>query len=178
MNTIYKPFLLLGCVILMSNNYARDIHEHLKKREVKMSIDQNKETVRRLYEDCLNKRNYALLKELIGDDYAGDGVGKGPAGFEHTIKGLIESFPDIQWKVDDLIGEGDEVVVRHSWIGTNKGVFRGIPATNKSITNDGIGIFLFKDNKIVHAWIQTDRLGFLQQLGVVPVDLFPNAPKK
>jgi predicted ester cyclase len=165
----------------MSNNYAREISQpvkHLKKREAKMNTDQNKETVRRLYEDCLNKRNYALMKELIDDNFTGEGGAKGPDGFEHTIKPLVESFPDIQWKVDDLIGEGDEVVVRHSWVGTNKGVFRGIPATNKSITNDGIAIFLFKDNKIVRAWVQTDRLGFLQQVGVVPVDLFPNAPKK
>jgi steroid delta-isomerase-like uncharacterized protein len=153
-------FLWLACVTLTSN------------------VDQNKKTVRRLYEECLNKRNYSLLKELVADDFTGEGGAKGPNGFEHTIRPLVESFPDIQWKVDDIIGEGDEVVVRHSWIGTNKGVFRGIPASNKSITNDGIGIFLFKEGKIVQARVQTDRLGFLQQLGVVPVDLFPNAPKK
>jgi predicted ester cyclase len=167
MKTFYTVCILLGGVL-----------GNLKHREVKMNTDQNKETVRRLYEDCLNKRNYALMKELVDDNFTGEGGAKGPDGFEHTIKPLVESFPDIQWKVDDLVGEGDEVVVRHSWIGTNKGAFRGLAASNKSIRNEGIAIFLFSGNKIVHAWVQTDRLGFLQQLGVVPVDLFPNAQKK
>jgi predicted ester cyclase len=181
MKTFYTLCILLGGIIFMSYNYAGEKNRpngNLRNRKVQMNTAQNKETVRRLYEDCLNKRNYALMPEIIAADFTGEGNTVGPEGFEHTIKPLVGSFPDILWKVEDLVAEGDEVVVRHSWTGTQKGVYHGIAASSKSVTNEGMVIFQFKDNKIVHAWVQTDRLGFLQQLGVVPVDLFANAPKK
>jgi len=142
-----------------------------------MSTNQNKETTRKLYEHCLNKRNYELLKEIISDEYTGANGEKGPAGFEQGIKPLILAFPDIQWKVDDLVQEGDKVVIQHSWTGTHTGVFRGISASNKAVHDTGVGIFQFNDNKIISAWVQTDRLGFLQQIGVIPTDVTPAPPK-
>jgi hypothetical protein len=47
----------------------------------------------------------------------------------------------------------------------------------KSVTNSGSGIFHFKDDKVVAAGLETDRLGFLQQIGAVPenVGLGPRA---
>jgi len=143
-----------------------------------MNSNQNKETVRKLYEDCLNKRNYGLLKEIISDEYTGANGEKGPAGFEQAIKPLIMAFPDIQWKVDDIVQEDDKVVIQHSWTGTHTGIFRGIPASNKAVHDIGVGIFQFKDNKIISAWVLTDRLGFLQQLGVISADVTPAPPKK
>ncbi len=149
------------------NNHSKKISMYTKQ----------KEAVRRLYEECLNKRNYGSLKEIFSDEYTGAAGEKGPAGFEQNIRPLIAAFPDIQWKVEDLVQEGDEVAVRHSWKGTNTGIFRGIAATNKPFTDSGLGIFQFEDGKIVAAWILTDRLGFVQQLGVVPVTIFPAQPR-
>ena len=121
MKKFYTLYILLGAVILTSADYTTDkdsIHQPFKKQEI-MNTNQNNKKVRRLYDDCLNKRNYALMKELFDDNFMGEVVAaEGPDGFEHTIRPLIQSFPDIQWKVDDLLAEGDEVVVRHSWIGT------------------------------------------------------------
>jgi predicted ester cyclase len=164
MKFFFIPLLLLGSPAIT----------HLK--EINMNTQQ-KEAVRRLYEECLNKRNFVSLKDIFGDDYTGAGGEKGPAAFEHNIRPLIAAFPDIQWKVEDILQEGDEVAVRHTWKGTNTGVYRGIAPTNKPFTNTGLAIFQFKDGKIVTAWIETDRLGFNQQLGVVPVTIFPAQPK-
>jgi steroid delta-isomerase-like uncharacterized protein len=181
------PWLLLGCVILMSHNYVREgslLQEgsqpfyHLKKREEKMNNSQNKETVRRLYEEGLNKRNYALMKELFSADYIGPNGEKGPENFEHTIKPLILAFPDMQWKVEDIIQEGDRVAVRHSLKGTHTAPFRGVAPTGKVINNTGMIFFALKDGKIIAAWMETDRLGFNQQLGIVPMELFPVKPKQ
>jgi predicted ester cyclase len=173
-------WLLLGCVILMSNNYAREGSHpfyHLKKREEKMNNSQNKETVRRLYDECLNKRNYALLKELFSAEYIGPNGEKGPESFERTIKPLILAFPDIQWTVEDILEEGDKVAVRHSLKGTHTATFRGLAATGTVVTNTGMALFAFKGDKIIASWTETDRLGFNQQLGVVPTELYPVKPK-
>lgn len=134
--------------------------------------DQNKEVVRRLYEECLNKRQFEVLSELIAEEYTGIRGEKGPTGFEETVRSIIQGFPDIQWTVEDLIAEGDKVVVRWSWQGTHTGTFRGfLPATQQPVSDHAIAIYQFRDAKIVRAWIQSDRLGFLQQLGMIPEDL-------
>lgn len=132
----------------------------------------NKEIVRKLYEDCLNKRNYDLLKTLISEDYEGPSGETGHEGFKATVESVINAFPDIGWKIEDSIAEKDKVVIRTSWHGTHKENFRGLlKATQKEVTNTAITIYRLKDEKIIRAWIITDRLGFLQQLGAVPRDL-------
>lgn len=134
--------------------------------------EKNKEIVRKLYQDCLNKRNFELLKEFIAEDYAGIRGEKGPAGFTETVQSIIQAFPDIRWTIEDLIEAEDKVVVRWSWQGTHEGTFRGfLQASHKKVTDHAIVIYQFRDHKIIKAWIESDRLGFLQQIGVVPQDL-------
>ena len=135
-------------------------------------MEKNKEIVRRLYEECLNKRNFELLNVFIANDYAGSKDESGPAGFAGNVQSIIKAFPDIQWKVEYLIAEDNKVVVRWSWQGTHTDTFRGFfPATQKQVTDHAIAIYEFDNYKIVKASIQTDRLGFLQQLGIIPQDL-------
>lgn len=136
-----------------------------------LSIEANKKTIRRLYEECLNKKNMSLLKELVADEYPGFNGIKGAEGFAANLQSLLHAFPDITWTIDAIIEEGDLVVVRATWKGTHTAAFRNFSPTQKHITNDAITIYKISNNKIVQSWVQTDRLGFLQQLGVVPEDL-------
>jgi len=132
----------------------------------------NQEIVRGVYESALNKRNMGLLQDLISPDFVGIRGLKGAAGFEEPVAGLIRSFPDIQWKIEDLIGEGSKVSIRWQWEGTFTGApFTTYAPTGKKVTNDGMAIFELKDGKIIGAQVLTDRLGFLQQVEVLPVDL-------
>lgn len=137
--------------------------------------DRLKETIRRLYEDCLNKRNYSLIDEFFSDDYRGIRGESGAAGFAATTQSIIDAFPDIQWKVEDLVAEDDKVVIRWATCGTHKGTFRGLfPATQKQINDHAIVIYQFKNSKIIKAWMEMDRLGFLYQIGALPHDLVSN----
>jgi len=70
-----------------------------------------------------------------------------------------------------VICEDDRVTVRWTWTGTHTKPFNGFGPTGRQYTNSGMAVFQLRDGKIVHAWLQTDRLGFLQQLGVVPTNL-------
>jgi len=143
-----------------------------------MNNSQNKETVRKFYEECLNKKNFVLMRELLSPDFTGANGEKGADAFEQNVKPLMTGLPDVQWKVEDIIQEGDKVAVRHSLKGTNTGIYRGLPPTGKVITNDGILIFQLKGDKIIAVWTQTDRLGFNQQIGIIPMNLIPARPQK
>jgi predicted ester cyclase len=80
---------------------------------------------------------------------------------------LHTAFPDLTYVIDDILGEGDAVAVRWHWTGTHRGPFRGVAPTERSLTNTGAAIFHIRDGKIVAAALETDRLGFLQSIGVV-----------
>jgi steroid delta-isomerase-like uncharacterized protein len=147
------------------------------KKAIMQTTEGNKEIIRKLYEESLNKRNMELLRDLIADDYVGLRGAKGPASFEEPIAGLIQAFPDIQWKLEALIGEGDRVVVKWKWQGTHTNQFASFPATNKRISNDGMAIFELRNGKVTASQLQTDRLGFLQTLEILPQDL-ASLPRK
>jgi steroid delta-isomerase-like uncharacterized protein len=138
---------------------------------VTQTPEKNKETIRKLYEELLNKGKLDMLDQVIAEDYVGVYGQKGPAAFAETVQGLREGFPNIQWTIEDLVAAGDRVAVRWTWQGTHTGSFRGIPASQRQISDKAIAIYQFRDGKIIQAWIETDRLGFLQQIGVVPQDL-------
>jgi len=135
--------------------------------------DENKRHVTTLFETCFNQNDVALLDQLVAPDYVGPQGEKGPAGFRGVVTGLRAAFPDIHYTIDVVIAESDRVTVRWHWTGTHKGQFRAYPATGKTTTNTGTGIFQFKDGKIVAATLETDRLGFLIQVGAVPASLVP-----
>ena len=137
--------------------------------------EENRRSVEKLYDNCFNQNDLGLLDQLVAPDYVGPRGDKGPAGFRAIVVGLRTAFPDIHYTIDDLVAEGDRVAVRWHWTGTHKAPFRAFAATGKTLSNPGIGIFRFKDGKIVAAAMETDRLGFLEQAGVVPQNVGPAA---
>lgn len=135
------------------------------------SIQYNKEVVRKIYEESLNKRNIALLHEFIADTYTGIDGSKGADGFKGPVTAVIKAFPDAQWHIEELLGEGDRVVVRWRIEGTHEGPFQNIPPTGNKISVNGMGIYELKDGKVMATQIQTDRFTFLQQLDVLPENI-------
>ena len=140
-----------------------------------MSTEDNKALVRRLFEEVLNQGNFAVFDEL----YAPTFIFHEPAfpqvcTREDDKRWLIESrsaFPDIHITIEDLIAEGDQVVVRFTARGTTTRdtVAPGPhPATSKRYTVSGIAIARVANGQFVEMWHQVDHLGWRQQLGVIP----------
>jgi predicted ester cyclase len=80
------------------------------------------------------------------------------------------AFPNYELVADDLIVEGEKVVLRFTLRGTHRGNFMGIPATGRQVNVPGIIIYrLDKDKnneaKIVEHWMQIDSMAMMQQLG-------------
>jgi predicted ester cyclase len=130
--------------------------------------DRNKTAVRRLFEDGFNHQRSDVLEEVVAPEYV-DAFGEhGATAFKKVIAGLRAGFPDIAYTVEELVAEDDAVAVRWHWTGTHRGVFRGIAPTERHVTNNGLAIFHLRSGKVVAATLETDRLGFLQGIGVVP----------
>jgi predicted ester cyclase len=128
-----------------------------------------KQLVRRLYEDYLNAGRLDQLDEVVAADFLGP-AGRGPQGFAASIGALRAAFPDLRYTLEDVIGDGALVAVRFTVRGTHRHAFRSFAATGQPMASSGFALFRVAGGKLVQAWIETDRLGFLQQLGAIPYD--------
>jgi len=139
-----------------------------------MSAKEIKALMRRLVAE--SNKGEAAAMAVIDEFYAPDFVYHGGGGEE--IRGLkdykkscSESYsasPDLHYTIDDMVAEGDKVVVRMTFSGTHKGEIMGIPPTNKKMTMWAIIIYRVVGGKFVEGWERGDTLGLMQQLGVVP----------
>ncbi|MBO9199365.1 MULTISPECIES: ester cyclase [Niastella] len=173
MRSLHPKVYLLSVLLVpgIINAQAISNIKNNKKEIVMNTTQQNKEVVRQLFEEGLNKRNYELAKVLVSDEFTGLQGKKGGAAFIDPVLPLIKSFPDIQWHIVELIAEGDKVVLRWKWQGTQRAPFLALPASGKAITNEGQGVLELKNGKVINAQVLTDRLGFLQSLEVLPTDV-------
>jgi steroid delta-isomerase-like uncharacterized protein len=135
--------------------------------------EQNKSLMRRAVDEVWNGRNFAILGELIANDFVihlaapGNEI-HGPEGAKQYYGMLYRAFPDIHFTIEDQIAEGDRVVTHWTAEGTHQGEFKGIPATGKQFRITAIDIDRIVNGKVVECWTNMDELGLLQQLGIVP----------
>jgi predicted ester cyclase len=124
-----------------------------------MNVQDNKELVRRMVEQIWNEHNLESVGQFIGDDLLDEAI-------EHDRQ-FLAAFPDLVVTIEDLLGEGDKVVGRLLARGTNSGPFAGQPPTGKKVQLRSIRIYRIADGKIVETWAMQDRLGLMEQLGLV-----------
>ena len=138
-----------------------------------MSTEQNKALFRRVMEEALNRGNISLVDELFAPDFVEHeelppGIPAGREAVKQLSTMFRSAFPDFKVTIDDIIAEGDKVVVRSTWSGTHKGAFMGIPPTGKSVSFGVFDIARFAGGKVVEHWGQMDNMGMMQQLGAIP----------
>ncbi len=99
---------------------------------------------------------------------------RGPDGHKAIGRLFRTAFPDLEWRIDDLIAEGDKVVARTTMSGTQTGEFFGIPATGRRVSMTGVHVFRVQDGKIAEHWGSNDDLSLLRQLGAIRVSGQPD----
>ena len=141
---------------------------------------QNKAIARRVLEDAANGRNLELIDELLAPDYAlhdpSNPMVQDRETYKQFLGGHFTAFPDAKWTIDDIVAEGDRVVVRWTLTGTHEGPLMGIPPTGKSFAMSGISIYRMADGKVAEEWAVADVMGFMQQLGLLPPPGGPPPP--
>lgn len=132
----------------------------------------NKAAVRRFFLEFCGREDPAPFHELFAADYRDHDVfnetdSLGPDALQEETLGYRRGFPDFRFTVEDQIAEGDRVMTRWTWRGTNTGEMRGMPATGRSVTMSGTTTFAFSEGKITEGWWVWDTLGLMRQLGFV-----------
>ena len=137
-----------------------------------MSAEENKAKTRRFMDEVFNKGNLAVADELLApnliDHNPFPGQPPGVEGLKQAMVALRQAFPDLHVTVDEMLSDGDKVVIRSTMKGTHKGTFMNIPATGKQISVEGIDIVRISNGRVVEHWGVTDNLTMMQQLGLVP----------
>lgn len=78
-----------------------------------MSIVKNKAVVRRFIKEVLGRGDVDLIDELLAPNYVNRSMGANDrAGFKAVVSGLKAALPERDFKIADLVAEGDSVVFR------------------------------------------------------------------
>lgn len=135
-----------------------------------MTINEMKNFVKNHDEAVINRKDLSFLETDLSPNYvdhsAVPGVSQGPDGAKIMLSMIHGGFPDLQATIEDMIAEGDKVVVRKFWTGTHQGDFMGIPPTGKFVRFEGIIIWRFEEGKLAERWASIDRFALMEQLGV------------
>jgi len=135
-----------------------------------MSTEENKTIVLRSFKG-FDKGDLNELQELTASNFVDHnplpGQALGLAGAKQASSVYRKAFPDAKVKIEDLIAEKDEVVIRWTGRGLHKGEFLGIPSSGKSVEMRGISIFRVANGKIVEQWSELNLFDIMLQIGFI-----------
>lgn len=87
--------------------------------------------------------------------------------FRAFVTDAREAVPDLRKEPDDIVATDDEVVIRYTMTGTQRGEFKGIPPTGEEMEINAVTTYRIEDGKLAEEWIVADFLRALKQLGIV-----------
>ena len=131
----------------------------------------NEDIVRRFIDEYQTGGDESVAEEILADDFV-DHCPFGPfspdrEGVKQLFAALRAAFPDLRAEIHDQFSQGDKVVTRKTFHGTNDGEFMGMPPTGKRVSFDVIDILRLRDGRFVDHWNVVDAMGLMQQLGAV-----------
>lgn len=137
------------------------------------SIENNKQ-ITRAYIKAFGEGDEAWFRQHIAPDYRRNDPGlpfevRGPEGVKQLSNGFRAGIPDITLHIEDMIAEGEKVLVRLRAKGTHTGELMGIPPTGKPLDFSVLDFFQFRDGFLVEQWAMIDNLGMLRQIGVTQI---------
>jgi predicted SnoaL-like aldol condensation-catalyzing enzyme len=116
-----------------------------------MDSEQMKGLVRQHLEDFVNKQDLSAADRNFGPEYQEHGTDvpadypPGPDGPKKYLAAAFKRFPDIRVTIEDIIAEGDRVVVRNTWRATDG-------QSNQKVEFGGIVIWRIAHGQLVERW--------------------------
>ena len=137
-----------------------------------MAEETNKALLHRFVEELVNQGNMAVAPELVAPDFIEldpfPGQTPGRAGLIESIERLRAAFPDLIWRIEETVAEGEQVASLHSWSGTHRGEFLGIAPTGKRVSISCMIFDAYEGGKLKKSRLMMNVLNLLQQLGAMP----------
>ncbi len=158
MNTMKRLYLLFFLGVMMIGPDAHAANARADKKNVS------------LWYEAFSKKDPTLLDRILSTNWVdippAPDQPPGPAGATQILVELTTAFPDLDIKIEDVLQEGNKVIVRSMISGTQRGALMGFPAKNRKMSIQAIDIHEFKEGKIVRTWHTEDWMNGLHQLGV------------
>jgi predicted ester cyclase len=137
-----------------------------------MSLETNKQICRDYFKAFL-ARDAAWMEKHVAKAFVRHDPGldfevRGPQGVLQLHDVLMPAFPDMKLDLEDLVAEGEKVLVRLLIRATHTGPFGTMRATGKPIRIPVLDLFQIREGVLIEHWAQLDNLGMLKQLGALP----------
>jgi predicted ester cyclase len=129
----------------------------------------NKELYRHYIEDTWNKKNPAAVDRYLTPDYVEHNTNLPPGvdGRKRFMATVLAAFPDYHAEIQEVIAEGDRVVARVEFTGTNDGPYDGRPPTHNKLSFSTADFFRIADGKIAEHWDVVNVLPRMIALGLI-----------
>jgi len=108
--------------------------------------------------EYINATSGSIKTRELLEKYNGD------PGLVDNILFKESIFPQYEVCVEEIIAEGDRVVVRAKFKGIHKGEWLDVAPTNKEVTYTFVVGYEIRNNKIAHSWLVADNLAIVEQL--------------
>lgn len=106
----------------------------------------------------------SLAEEIFAEEFVLNGRKVGPAGPRHSVAAVHSAFSDIGVELDLVLTDGPYVVTHYTTTARHTGPFRGVLASDRSVTATGIVIWEISDGKVVQDWNVFDTAGLIAQI--------------
>lgn len=130
-------------------------------------VPENEEVARRFFEELWNRGDLAVADELLSPAHVhhiGEHRLEGPEGVKDAVTSFREAFPDLHFAVEDVVSDGDRVVVRWIATGTQEGPFYDLAATGRAARWSGMDLVRLEGGRIVELWANADSMTLFEQL--------------
>jgi steroid delta-isomerase-like uncharacterized protein len=125
------------------------------------SPEQAKNVLRRLFDEVLTQDKLNLIDELYAEDYEFDapalaaGAGamqSGREAFKARVKAFRAAFPDVKYKIQNIVSDGEVVATKFEFSGTHKGAFAGFARTGRQSAVTGVHFARLVNGRIKKTW--------------------------
>ena len=131
----------------------------------------SKAILRAHFEQIWNNKDASGIERFIAPDYRGfetEALIAGVAGYKEHFATLTTAFPDLRLTIEVILEGDGRAAARYVVEATHRGPFGEIPPTGKRVRVTGEAIIRVENRQIVEEHANSDALGLLQQLGVLP----------
>ena len=118
----------------------------------------------RSYIACLNKQDWANLRNFVHDEVRYNGKHIGILGYREMLEGDFRAIPDLFFDIQLLICEPPHVASRLQFDGTPKGDLFGLPVNGRRVQFAENVFYGFLDGKIENVWSVIDKAAIEAQL--------------
>lgn len=129
-----------------------------------------------MVEEVWSRGDLALVDDLVTEDYVQHDVAqpepiRGPEALKEAIGMYRAGTPDLTKTIEELIVDGETVVIPYTATGTHEGEIMGVAPTGTELEVEGIFVYRVEDGRLSEGTDLWDAFGLLRQIGAVSMPL-------